>query len=175
MPFRSEICRFIASLLLLFTAFSLQGENGFSWVEVGVNGLTCSQCTRSVEMSIRKLEFVEDVQMDLEHTNGKITFKKGAQVSIDRIAQAVIDAGFSVRFLKAGFFFDNLVVSDNYCYAFLDDRFKFVKTAAVTLNGEKILQFLGDKFLSKSESKKWKPFLKDGCGDKKQKTYFVTL
>ena len=71
----------------------------YTSARIGVNGLTCSACTRSVEMSIRKLPFIENVEMNLENTDGILKFKKGQEVDIFKIAQAVVDAGFSVRFL----------------------------------------------------------------------------
>src|SRR4051812_34474653 len=84
----------------------------FLWAEIGVDGLTCSACTRSVEMSLRKLDFVDSVVMNLEHTDGKIYFKKDQSVEPDKIAQAVVNAGFSVRFLKANFNFSGTQVKD---------------------------------------------------------------
>src|ERR1700759_2288056 len=94
-------------LFLLFLVASLHLRAQFTWAEIGVDGLTCSACTRSVEMQIRKLDFVDSVSMNLEHTDGKIFFKKGAAVNIEKISQAVVDAGFSVRYLRAGFLFKN--------------------------------------------------------------------
>lgn len=44
----------------------------FNRVEIGVNGLTCSQCSRGVETERRKLDFVRDVQLDLQHTRGRL-------------------------------------------------------------------------------------------------------
>ena len=67
--------------------------------------MTCSACTKSVEKSFRNLPFVESVVMDLEKKSGEITFKKGQPVDIDKVANAVVDAGFSVRFLTADYSF----------------------------------------------------------------------
>ena len=88
---------FVMAMMFIFHP----GYAQFKEVTVGVNGLTCSQCSRSVEMRIRKLAFVADVKMNLEHTEGRIFFKKGDKVNVDKIAAAVVDAGFSVRFWHA--------------------------------------------------------------------------
>src|SRR5688572_13483114 len=72
-------------LLLSISGFSQQ----FKTVEIGIDGLTCSMCSRATEMNIRKLPFVDSVAMDLTNTNGVVTFKKDTQVDLDRIAEAV--------------------------------------------------------------------------------------
>jgi len=146
----------------------------FNWAEIGVNGLTCSQCTRSVEMEIKKLEFVKDVEMDLEHTKGKITFKDGTFVNVDKIAKAVEAAGFSVRYLKAEFTFNNTTVSNDGCFSYGDKTYQFVKTVFQSLHGEVQIKFIGENFLPKSEYKVWRNELKPKCNDK-EKVVYVTL
>src|ERR1700759_948909 len=102
--------------LFCFCAFSAKAQ--FQAVYIGVNGLTCSQCTRTVEMRIRKLDFVADVQMNLEHTEGKIILKKDKKADIEKIAQAVIDAGFSVRYLQADLMVDISVIPVGSCFIY---------------------------------------------------------
>src|SRR4051812_38883306 len=106
MPFRN--IRLLFFMLTLFVAETAQSSAQFKSAMVGVNGLTCSACTRTVEMSIRKLDFVQDVTMNLENTEGKIVFKENADVDISKVARAVTDAGFSVRYLTAVFLFNNV-------------------------------------------------------------------
>jgi copper chaperone CopZ len=96
---RATLKRFV--FVLLFVAIATMGHAQVLSARVGINGLTCSQCSRSVEMQLRKLPFVKTVDMDLEKTEGSLQFKEGANVDFSKIAQAVKDAGFSVRFLKA--------------------------------------------------------------------------
>lgn len=110
--FRIKTIFTIAFLLLCLP----KGFAQFVWAEIGVNGLTCSQCSRSVEMSIIKLDFVKDVQMGLESTVGKILFKQGNDISFKKIAKAITDAGFSIRYLKANYSFNNFEgMSREYC------------------------------------------------------------
>jgi copper chaperone CopZ len=163
-------------LLLIFLqclALSLCAQ--FTWVQVGVNGLTCSQCSRSVEMSIRKLDFVADVQMNLEHTEGKILLKSGTEANVEKIAQAVFDAGFSVRYLTAGFVFDHTAVSENSCFSFSGGMFQFLTDKATELNGETTITFIGKKFLPQKEYKTWKSKLQNHCGKEGKKVYYITL
>lgn len=141
-------------------------------VEIGVNGLTCSQCTRNVEMSIRKLPFVKDVVMSLEQTEGTVTFYANKKIEIEKIAQAVIKAGFSLRFLKADINIDELKISDENFFDMQNDRYQFIRTDKTMMNGTKTIQFLGSKYLSKPELKRWNSLLKSPS---MQTYYFVTV
>ncbi|WP_222165236.1 heavy-metal-associated domain-containing protein [Edaphocola aurantiacus] len=75
----------------------------FTAVRIGVDGLTCSQCSRSVEMRLRKLDFIKEVQMDLANTRAVLKLKPNAPIAFSQVAKAVTDAGFSVRFIDADF------------------------------------------------------------------------
>jgi copper chaperone CopZ len=161
--------------LLVFLLFTVPSpvKAQFLWAELGVDGLTCSACSRSVEMSLRKLSFVDSVDMNLEHTQGKIFFKKNGIVDADKIAQAVVDAGFSVRFLRADFSFTS--IPENAQFTFENTKYQLIKTADKKINKETILTFIGKNFLSKKEFSHWKNELKNFPVSKKEKTYFVTL
>lgn len=89
---------FVLVLLLLLPAAAANAQ--VLSAELGVNGLTCSQCSRSVDMQLRRLPFVKTVQMDLEHTRGTILFHAHSEVDLKAVARAVRNAGFSVRNLR---------------------------------------------------------------------------
>ena len=166
----------ILSFLLLCSSNILFAQ--FQWAEIGVSGLTCSACSRSVEMSLQKLVFVDSVIMDLEHTSAKVIFKKIALVEIKQIAQAVIDAGFSVTSLQAEFVFRNTLVNNNFCFSFEKNNYQFLLNEAKTLNGKTILFFIGAQYLSKKEVAKWKAKMNKACTpdkSKKEQLYYVTL
>lgn len=161
----------LLSLLLLFTSYS---RAQFISAQIGVDGLTCSACTRSVEMSIRKLNFVQDVQMNLEHTEGTISFKSDSIIDIGKLAQAIINAGFSVRYLTAVFKTDTAInVSENYCLEYKDVVYQFISVKPGKLQNNITLTFIGKQFLPAKDLKKWKDNLKATNSGKK--TYFVTL
>ena len=154
----------------------------FNWARIGVDGLTCSACTRSVEMSIRKLSFVDSVSMNLEHTDGKILFKKGAKVEIDKIAKAVNDAGFSLRSLYAGITVDQLKLGNDLCWVYENNNYHFVKIATDSeLKGLVTLRFIDEKFMSKKEFKIWKMYCTGNCNSSSPQTapylksYYVSL
>ncbi len=162
-------------LLGLVLLFSGEAFANFNWVKIGVDGLTCAQCSKGVELSIRKLDFVQNVEMNLEHTEGKITFKPGAKVDVEKIAQAVVNAGFSVRYLSAGFVFPTTVVSKGFCYSYEGSQFQFTKTEGKTLKGETTIKFIGKQFQSRQEYKYWKADLIPVCDKLKGKILYVTL
>ncbi len=167
---KPKIFFLIALTFLPYFSFSQ-----FISVDFGVNGLTCSACTRSVEMSIRKLNFVEDVVMDLKNTNGKITFNTEIPVSIDKIAKAITDAGFSVRYLNAVFKFDPITISDNYCFVYENSNYQFINVGKKKIEGNTVIKFIGKEFLPKREYKNFIIFLQPLCETGKQKTYYVKL
>lgn len=139
-------------------------------VRIGVNGLTCSQCTRSVEMQLRKLDFVKDVKMDLEHTNGAIVLKENKKFDPYLIAKAITDAGFSVRFVKLLQPYPADADNSNGCFTFKNINLQMVSTS-IEPSGN-ALMLLGSQFLPREEYKKWKGKLVQHCsGD----VYFVTI
>lgn len=161
-------------VLLLLCGFS-QAKAQFTYAMIGVNGLTCSACTRAVEMSIRKLDFVQDVQMNLEQTEGKVIFKRDQEVDLSAISKAVLSAGFSVRYMSAAYIFNNVNVSDGFCYSAGNIALQFVNTSEKQINGETVLKFLGKDFQTKSDLNKIKSQLIANCSQEDKRQYFVTL
>ena len=151
-----------------------KGFSQFAAAQVGVDGLTCSQCTRSVEMSLLKLDFIKDVKMDLESTVGKIIFKEGAEISFHKIAKAVTDAGFSVRFLKAIYTFNNLENVTNIKLVNVTEPFYILNDAGTKLSGTIQLMFLGKQFMPGQEFSKWKKAIKRNFGEISKDSYYVT-
>ncbi len=162
-------------LLCIYILYPLCSSAQFTSAIIGVNGLTCSACTRTVEMSIRKLDFVKDVEMNLENTEGKIIFKENSDVDISKLAGAVTDAGFSVRNLIANYIFHDVMVGKNFCFNAGKFKMQFISVQEKKLNGEVPLIFLGKDFQSKSELKKVKSLLEGKCVEETGLIYFVTL
>ena len=164
----------VSALLFVF-CFAINANAQFETVYIGVNGLTCSQCSRTVEMSIRKLDFVADVAMNLEHTEGKIVLKKNKKTDMDKIAQAVVNAGFSVRYLQADLHVDNSVVTSGSCFNYNGDQYVFTDAPKAPLKGEVKLKFLGKKYMAKNDFKKMESHMNDKCGNPAGKVYHVML
>ncbi len=156
---------------LLSTLGMNTAEAQFRQASIGINGLTCSQCSRSVEVQLRKLSFVQDVQMDLEHTEGKIIFKENKQVNINAVARAVKDAGFSVRYLKADISSEDIQLSEEGCFSLYGDAYYIVPPIALQDKGVLTLQFLGKDYAAKNELKQYKAPAQGQC---KGRTVYVT-
>ena len=113
MIFNKGIQKWLILYLVIYLPWIAQGQ--FKSVEMGIDGLTCSMCSRSVEMSLVKLDFIDRVEMDLNSNRSEIFFNEGMYVSIDKVAQAVIDAGFSVAYLNASFDFKEQSINTDTC------------------------------------------------------------
>jgi copper chaperone CopZ len=68
-------------------------------VSLVASGLTCSMCSKAIFKALTKLDFVDEVKVDIEQSKFALTFKSGKTVVIDQIKSAVADAGFSVQSL----------------------------------------------------------------------------
>ncbi len=155
-------------VLLCVLIYFLPGlQNSFSQVRsvsIGINGLHCSACSFGTEKSLRQLDFVREIKMDLNAHVAEVTFKQGKIVDFDALAKKVVDAGYSVRSICIVYDFKNYQVVNNSC---LDDpsmilSFVGVKAQQV-LNGPHTLQVLGKDFMPAAEFKKWKTLFTDVC------------
>lgn len=68
-------------------------------VSLVASGLTCSMCSKAIFKALSKLDFVEEVKVDIEKSMYIMTFKAGKKVDLDQIKLAVTDAGFGVQSL----------------------------------------------------------------------------
>jgi hypothetical protein len=102
--------------------------------------------------------------------------KKDIPVSIDAIAKAVTDAGFSVRYLIATLQLNSVLISANNCFTFENINYQFINNDTTQPNGNVVLKFIGKQFLPKTEFKKeWNNTIKPSCDSIKLKTYYVKL
>jgi len=152
---------------LLFMA-GLQARAQFTQAEVSVNGLTCSQCSRSVEMALKRLDFISKVEMELQQPTAHIVFKKNKAIDFSKLAAAVRDAGFSVRSVKA-----RLGTLDNGT-CFLDNKIMYFNAGnAEPLKAGAHILLLGNDLISKTELDKYKQQIKQlrpvSCVQKAQK------
>lgn len=169
---------YILKILLVLIIILFNEENSFAQfisAQVGISGMTCPACTRSVEKNLRKLDFISDVKMNLKEANGKILFKEGKSVSIEKVARAVENAGYSVNNLNAVFHFQQLEVSDNFCYTSSSALFQFVKVGNRTLSGDTELKVVGKSFMDHKAYKTWEKLLIPMCISLSQKVVFVTI
>lgn len=164
-------------LVFLFIIF-VNGLNAqITKAIVGINGLTCSACSFATEKSIRQLNFVDSVNMDLVNNIATVYFSKTIKVNLDEVSKKVYDAGFSVRSLEAFFYFNQVSVSPHFCFEYANDSYNFFEVKETQLlNGEVKLKLIAKKYMTKAEYKLWKPKIDaTPLCHQTSKTYFVTL
>lgn len=161
--------------ILFFAALlaTVSGRAQIVRAEVGINGLTCSQCSRSVEMELRKLSFVQKVDMNLEHTSGEIMFKPGAGVSVGQLAQAVVNAGFSTRFVRLTFDFKSIQPGKT-CFSIGQDAYYFLKPLSTSHPDQMTFQVIA-KGLLPDKSLRQFVFPPSGDCQAKEKFYLKAI
>ena len=151
MIFNKGIQKWFILYFIIYLPWIAQGQ--FKSVEMGIDGLTCSMCSRSVEMSLVKLDFIDRVEMDLNSNRSEIFFNEGMYVSIDKVAQAVIDAGFSVAYLNALFDFKEQAIATNTCWNYAYETYQFLDVSQPQLKGETVLKFIDTNCLCQMHTK----------------------
>ncbi|MGO2637742.1 MAG: copper chaperone CopZ [Enterococcus viikkiensis] len=61
-----------------------------------INGMSCNHCVAKVEQAINQLDGIDKVKINLKKNNGTVKFDE-AQVSADKIAAAVTEAGYETE------------------------------------------------------------------------------
>lgn len=158
--------------VLFILCFAIKGAGQVRYADIGVDGLTCSQCTRTVEESLRKLPFVAGVRMDLEHTSGRVILQPRADM--EQVADAVARAGFSVRYiyitLPAGH-----PAPQGMCWQVAGKLYQFVVAPGIPAADSVRVQLLGRKYMPPREYKKVRSQLQPGCAGPAQPDFYVSL
>ena len=149
--------RIFFSLVVLLGIFNAQA--GIRFVKVGINGLTCSMCSRTVEKSMLRLSFVERVEMSLEATEAVIFIKPQASVSMKEIARSVKDAGFSVRSVEADLDFSDLRLADDGTFFCQGQQYSWLGKRTLHADGKVKLKLIDTGFIPPNEKSKWASLL----------------
>ena len=163
----------ITIIFSLLVGSSAHASPGLKYMVVGVNGLTCSQCSRSVEMSIRRLGFVDSVSMNLENTEGRIYLKADLPPNLNEIADAVTRAGFSVRSLQLVFSTTDLPIKEDGTFSYKGMAFQWLHFNKQPSTSEISLKLVDAAFLPRKESMKWKDEIKSAKNDSDQPVLHV--
>lgn len=144
--------KYFASFLVLLS-FNMEGLKAqFTTADVAVNGLTCSQCSRSVEMSLKRLDFVASVEMDLQRPTAHIVFGKDKRIDFSKVAAAVRDAGFAVREIRTRYEFSEPAADGCFIY---NKQLYYPVNGGTTAQGNSELLLLGKGMVSDAELKKY--------------------
>jgi copper chaperone CopZ len=149
--------------VLAFTATTAHAQ--FIKAELQVNGLTCSLCSKATEKSLRTLNFIGDIKVDLNRNIFLLTFKKEASVNLDQIAKKVENAGFFINSLKATFNFDNVKVLDNY-FSYTGNTYYLINAGSKAFNGPTVFTVVDKGFAPTSVYKKYNTIAGDNRAGK---------
>ena len=144
----------LVTLLMPFLTYAQ-----FDFVEVGINGLTCSMCSYSVENSLRKIPEVDKIQMDLNNNIALIHYKRNSTVNFNLLAERVRNSGFSVRHIS--FVLSKPVsVTESGVFESGNQTFLCVNNVPPLLSAGSKLKLMGKEFMSKTEYKQVQGVLK---------------
>ena len=159
---------FIAFLALSTSVAHAQ----FTKAELQVSGLTCSMCSKATEKSLRTLDFISDIKVDLNRNLFLISFKKDAQVNFDQISKKVQSAGFFVNNLKATFNFANTKIDDNW-FSYAGDNYRVVAPTNKELTGPAAITIVDKGFAPAAVYKKYSTSVADNA--KPGRVYHVVI
>lgn len=122
--------------------------------EMQVSGLTCSMCQLATQKAVKTLDFVADIQPDLNNTTFVITFKKDKTVNPDLLKKKVQGAGFSVSKLVLTYAFNNFKPSVQRTFNYGGASYLFIHGTSKTLDGPTKITILDKDFVPSGEYKK---------------------
>ena len=141
-------------LFLIVTALSLSTTAQVSKVTIQASGLTCSMCSNSINKSLKTIDFIQNVNPNIQTSSFEITFKPGAAVDFDKLKKKVEDAGFTVASFIAVVNFNNVEVKANQPVKIGDKTFYILNMKDQSLNGAKQVRIVDKGFLSAKDFKK---------------------
>jgi copper chaperone CopZ len=152
--------KIIIAALLLLSAPAFSQIKSASLI---ASGLTCSMCSKSIYKALSKVASVKSIDVDVEKSAFTIAFKEDANIVLDDIKKAVLDAGFSVASMKVTAQFNNADVYNDAHIALGGSTFHFLDVQKQTLQGEKTFTVVDKNFLPNSAHKKYGKFTKMEC------------
>ncbi|MHB1049977.1 MAG: heavy-metal-associated domain-containing protein [Bacteroidota bacterium] len=90
--------------LMIFTvifSLSLFAGDKSKNVTLNVSGMTCQSCVSTVEKTLKKMEGVEKVKVDLQQKQATVTLSAKSTTTPVMLAKAVSDAGFTASEQKS--------------------------------------------------------------------------
>lgn len=134
-----------------------------SKVNLQASGLTCSMCTNAIHKSLKGLDFVSDIQVNIKNSTFELGFKPDKAVDFDKIKAAVEDAGFSVSKFYAVVNFSKAQATNDAHLAAGGHTFHFLNIKSTVLEGNKTVRLLDKGFVSSKEYKKNKALTQMEC------------
>lgn len=89
--------------------YSLQINAQIKSAEIQATGLTCSICSKAIFKALEKVQFVDTVKVNIETSTYILEFKRGQDIQIEALRNAVYDAGFSIGNMAITMDFNNKI------------------------------------------------------------------
>lgn len=130
--------------------------NAQDTVRIGVTGLTCSSCSKSVEEEMRKISFVQSIFMNLNSNEATVIIDDSQPVDWMKLAKSVYNAGFSI-----GYFYVPACGSSNVYFGQMScgDVYHYIGSQQV-LHPQEYYVLVGKFFMDKKTFGKWEKQLK---------------
>ena len=141
--------------LFLLTGAAPAAYSQILSADIGVNGLTCSMCARGTEETLKRLDFIDTMWVDLNALVAHVRIKQGVDAPVEELVKGVEDAGFSVRNIVAIINFTGQKISDGGHVTIGHDVLNFMGTSDQTLTGPMQVRFIDKAFVSKKEFREW--------------------
>ena len=141
--------------IIVLALFVNAANAQFTTATLQASGLTCAMCTRAINKSLDKLSFVASVDADIQNSAFHIVFKPNAGMDIDKLKNAVEDAGFSVARLTLSGNFNNVEVKNDGHVVINGNNFHFLKVKDQVLNGNKSITIVDKNFLTAAAFKQF--------------------
>lgn len=149
--------------LFMLTALTAGVHAQFTKANLKASGLTCSMCSKAVKVALEKVDFVQEVKVDIKSQDYILSFKDDAKVEFDALSNAVEDAGFSVASLKASGNFQAIKAGKDIHAQVGGLNIHFLNGNGEQLNGEKTITVVDKSFLSAKEFKKYSNASRHPC------------
>jgi copper chaperone CopZ len=162
---------FLITTLVLINPLPIKAQ--FISATLGINGLTCSLCSYSVEREIEKLDFVDHVTMDLNQNIVAIVFKPNQAVRMKEVVDAVYKAGFSVGYTQALFSFQTISIGEDFSFQYEGDRYELLDENIQDLKGEQVIRFIDKKYTLPKNYKVWESKIKSNTQKMPKPRIFV--
>jgi copper chaperone CopZ len=125
---------------------------------VRVDGLTCSLCHLSVHKALKKLDFVSTLKPAIDEVSVALTFKPNANVSPDRLAEAIQGAGFSIGELTMSVEFPQAApeqVSNGSHVPIGTALYHVIEPAKTVLAGVQTVRMIDKAFVNEAQHATW--------------------
>ena len=138
-------------------------------VSLQASGLTCSMCSNSINKALKTVDFVENVNANVQNSSFEITFKHNKNVDFDILKKKVEGAGFSVSKFIAFVNFNNVRIKNKEALTIGSTTLLFTNAKEEVVKGEIPVRIVDKGFVSPKEYKK------NPVTQTAEKTYHATI